>query len=109
MGVVPQGVVNDLGIAGQLRVALAEQLQNQLGVAVVLGKEDGFANAAAVIHPQAVGHQGVQHLEDGVLVKDPLIEGGGGDAVRGFPVLAEGLLVGGLVLVGKVVVDDALL
>ena len=77
---------------------------------VVLCKEDRFAEPAAVVDGQPVGHQGVQHLPDRILIEDPLIQRRGCDALRQLAVfILKGVLVGLLVRVGELVVDDALL
>ena len=68
-------VVDDLGPAHEVRVLLAEDLEDLFGVGVVLGKDDGLADLVAVVDLEAVGHEDIQHLADGVLVEDPLVEG----------------------------------
>ena len=101
-------VVDDLGVAGQMGVLLPEHLQDLLRVAVVLGKDDRLAQLFAVVDFQAVGHQQVQRLADGVLVEQPLVEGGGLDLLRQFPVLiGEGGLVFLLLLLRQVVISNA--
>ena len=103
-------VVDDLGPAHEMRILLAEDPEDFLCMGMVLGKDDGLAQLVAVVDFEAVGHEDVQHLADGVLVEDPLVERGGGDALRQFAVFVlEGVLIGLLVRLGQLVVYDALL
>ena len=52
----------------------------------------------------------MKHLTDGVFVEYPLVERRGGNAFGDFTVFVfKGVFVGFLVLVGKIVVNDALL
>ena len=89
-------------------VLLPEHLQDLLRVAVVLGKDDGLAQLFAVVDFQAVGHEQVQGLADGVLVEQPLVESRRLDLLRQLPVLiGEGGLVFLLLLLRQVVVGDA--
>ena len=60
-------------------VLLAEHLQDLLRMAVILGEDNGLAQLLAVVDFQSVGHQQVQGQPDGILVEQPLIEGGGLD------------------------------
>ena len=56
-----------------------------------------------------MGHQDVQDLTNGVLIEYPFIQRGGGDAFGQIPVrIGEGRLILRLVLVGKIVVHNAL-
>ena len=82
---------------------------NEVGVVVVLGEDDGLAQAVATGHLPAMGHQGGQHLVDRVLVEQPLVERLGIDLVGRVAVFAPFKLVpAGLVLVRQVGVADAL-
>ena len=103
-------VVDDLGIAGQVGILFAEDLQNFFGVAVVLGEDDGLAQLLPVVDLQAIGHQQVQGQTDGVLVEQPLVEGGGLNPLGQLPVLVSksGLILR-LFLLGQVGVGNALL
>ena len=77
---------------------------------VVLGEDDRLADLVAVVDLDAVGHENVQHFTDRILVEDPLVERGGGDALRQLAVLIfKGVLVDLLFFLGQIVVHDALL
>ena len=102
-------VIDDLGIARQLGIGLPKHLQNLLRVGVVFGKDDRLAQLGAVVDFQPVGHEDVEHLSDGVLVEHPLVQRGGGNAVRCLAVPAKGVLISRLVLLGQLVVHNALL
>ena len=103
-------VVDDLGIAGQVGILFAEDFQNFFGVAVVLGEDDGLAQLLPVVDLQSVGHQQVQGQTDGVLVEQPLVEGGGLNPLGQLPVLVgEGGLILRLLLLGQIGVGNALL
>ena len=82
-------------------ILFAEDLQNFFGVAVVLGEDDGLAQLLPVVDLQAIGHQQVQGQTDGVLVEQPLVEGGGLNPLGQLPVLVgEGGLILRLFLLG---------
>ena len=103
-------VVDDFGETGQVRIFLVEHLKDFLGVDVVLCKDDRFAQLTAVVDGQALGHQRMQHLTDGILVENPLVQSRGRNTLRKLTVfICEGILVCLSVRVGKLVVDDALL
>ena len=91
-------------------ILFAEDLQNFFGVAVVLGEDDGLAQLLPVVDLQAIGHQQVQGQTDGVLVEQPLVEGGGLNPLGQLPVLVSksGLILR-LFLLGQVGVGNALL
>ena len=92
-----------------VRVVGVEAPGNEVGVVVVLGEDDGLAQAVATGHLPAMGHQGGQHLVDRVLVEQPLVERLGIDLVGRAAVLVPFQLVpAGLVLVRQVGVADAL-
>ena len=102
-------VVDDFGETGQVRIFLVEHLKDFLGVDVVLCKDDGFAQFAAIVDGQAVGHQCVQHLPDGIFIENPLVQRRRCNALRKFTILVlKSVLVGPLVRVGKFIVDNAL-
>ena len=87
-----------------------EHRKDFLRVGVIFRKDDGLAQLAAVVDGQAVCHQGIQNLPDGILVEDPFVQSGGRNALRQVAVfILKGVLIGLLVLVGKLVVDNALL
>ena len=67
-------VVDDFGETGQVRIFLVEHLKDFLRMGVILCKDDRLAQFVAVVDGQAMGHQCVQHLPDGVLVENPLIQ-----------------------------------
>ena len=103
-------VVDDLGVARQMRILLAEHLQDLLSMTVVLGEDDGLAQLLPVVDFHPVGHQQIQGQLDGILVEEPLVEGGGLDPLRQLPVfVGEGSLVFCLFLLRQIVVGDALL
>ena len=90
-------------------ILLVEHLQDGFGVAVILGKDDGLAQFFAVVDFQAVGHQQGKRLADGILVENPLVQGGRIDVPGQLAVfIGEGILVLGLFLGGQFIVDDAL-
>jgi hypothetical protein len=49
-----------------VRVVGIEALGDELGVVVVLGEDDGLAQPVATGHLLPLGHQGLEHLVDGV-------------------------------------------
>jgi len=67
-------VINDFGETGQVRIFFVEHLKDFLGVDVVLCKDDGFAQFAAIVDGQAIGHQRIQHLPDGIFIENPLVQ-----------------------------------
>ena len=102
-------VVDDLGKAGKMRIFLIENRKDLLCMGVIFCKDDGLAQFVAVVDGQAVGHQCVQHLPDGVLVENPLIQRRRCNAVRQLAVfIFKGIFIGPFVRVGKVIIDDAL-
>jgi len=54
-----------------------EALGNEVRMGVVLGKDDGLAQAVTASHFLALGHQVAQHLVHGVGVEQPLVQCGG--------------------------------
>ena len=103
-------VVYDLRKAGQMGIFFMEHRKDFLRMGVIFCKDDGLAQLAAVIDGQAVCHQGIQNLPDGVLVEDPFVQSGGRNALRQIAVfILKGVLISLLVRVGKLVVDNALL
>ena len=102
-------VINDLGKAGKMRVFFIENREDFLRMGVIFCKDDRFAQLTAVVDGQTVGHQRVQYLSDGVFIENPFVQRRGCNALRQFSVfIFEGVLIGLLVLVGKLIVNDAL-
>ena len=102
-------VVDDFGETGQVRIFLVEHLKDFLGVDVVLCKDDGFAQFAAIVDGQAIGHQRIQYLSDGIFIENPLIQRRRCNTLRKFTILVlKSVLIGPLVRVGKFIVDNAL-
>ena len=55
---------------------------------MVLGEDDGLAQLLPVVDFQAVFYEKIEGLADGILVEQPLVEGGGLDPLGQLPVLA---------------------
>ena len=91
-----------------LGIELIEPLQNKLRMALVLDKDDGFPQPVTARHFYAPLHQVLEHNVHRCLVEYELIERRRGDEVRHHAVLHEILLIPLLVLVGQVVIGDAL-
>ena len=49
---------------------------------VILCKDDRLAQLAAVVDGQAVGHQRVQYLSDGIFIENPFIQCRGRNTLR---------------------------
>ena len=92
----------------QLRIQLAKPLPDELRMALVLGKDDGFADAVAACRLDAPFHQVLQHRVHGVGVEDELVQLFGWDKGGQGVVLGKIVLVAGFVLRRKLVVVDAL-
>ena len=60
-------------LAFVMRVIEIEPLGDELRVVVILGKDDGFAQAIAAGDLKAARHQMLQHLVDGVFVEKPAV------------------------------------
>ena len=102
-------VVDDFGETGQVRIFLVEHLKDFLGVDVVLCKDDGFAQFAAIVDGQAIGHQRIQHLPDGIFIENPLVQRRRCNTLRQLAVfIFKGIFIGLFVRVGKFIVDNAL-
>ena len=95
-----------------LRIGVIEARGDEIGVLLVLGEDDGLAEAVAARHTVATRHQDFQRLIDGVGVEQPLV-----DRLRrhliGILVLVEFVapvlsLPTLLLLLGQVVVLDSL-
>ena len=75
-------VVDDLGKAGKVRIFLIENREDFLRMGVILCKDDRLAQFIAIVDGQAVGHQRVQYLSDGVFIENPFIQCRGRNALR---------------------------
>ncbi len=92
-----------------VRIVGVEALADEIGMVVVLGEDDGLAQAVAAGHLLSLGHQGGQHLVDGVLIEQPFVHGLGIHLVRGVAVFIPLQFVPArLLLFREVVVLDAL-
>ena len=93
----------------EVRVVGVETLGDELGVALVLGEEDGLAEPIAAGHGHAARHQVLQNLVHRVLVEQPPVDGFGLDAIGNaaflIPLQRVPLL---LVVFGQLVVPDPL-
>ena len=56
-----------------MRIFAVENLQDFLRVRVILGENDALSDFAAVVNFQPVGHQRIQHLANGILIKYPFV------------------------------------
>ena len=81
----------------QLRVELAEAFPDKLRVALVLGKDNGFADAVAARRPDAPFHQVLQHRVHGVGVEDELVQ------LFGWDKGGQGVVLGKIVLVASLI------
>ena len=103
-------VVDHLCAAGKLRILSIEDFQNLFRVRVALGKDDRLADPVAVVDLQPFGHQHMQHLADRVLIEDPLVQRRRRDPLQQLAVFIDKrVLIRRLVLVGQLIIDDALL
>ena len=75
-------IVDDLGKARKMWVFLIENPEDFLCMGVIFRKNDGLAQLAAVVDGQAVGHQRVQYLSDGVFIENPFVQRRGRNALR---------------------------
>lgn len=99
IGVVADHPLDESRVLGlQLRVELAKAFPDKLRVALVLGKDDGFADAVAARRLDAAFHQVLQHRVHGVGVEDKLIQLFGWDKGGQGVVLGKIVLVAGLIL-----------
>ncbi|WP_305807026.1 hypothetical protein, partial [Stenotrophomonas sp. YIM B06876] len=58
-----------------VRVVGIKALGNEFGMLLVLGKDDGLANAVATRHAVAACHERLQHLVHRIDVEEPLVDG----------------------------------
>ena len=80
-------VIDARELALVVRVVGVEALGDELGVGLVLGEDDRLAEPVAARDLQAARHQVLQHLVDGVLVEQPLVDRRGLDPVGDVAVL----------------------
>ena len=94
----------------KMRIGDVEPLFDELGVRLVLGEDDGLAEAVAARDLQPFRHHICQHLVDGVGVEQPVVDGLWIDAVGWAAVLLVPLQHVPLFLfrVGEFVVSNAL-
>ena len=71
----------------EVRVIDVEALGDEVGMVLVLGKDDGLPQAVAAGHLEAARHQVGEHLVDGVGVEQPLVDRRGLDALGDGAVL----------------------
>ena len=99
IGVIADHPLDESRVLGlQLRVELAEAFPDKLRVALVLGKDDGLADAVAARRLDAPFHQVLQHRVHGVGVEDELIQLFGRDEGGQGVVLGKIVLVASLIL-----------
>ena len=99
IGVVADHPLDESRVLGlQLRVELAKAFPDKLRVALVLGKDDGLADAVAARRLDAPFHQVLQHRVHGVGVEDELVQLFGWDEGGQGVVLGKIVLVAGLIL-----------
>ena len=109
IGIVTDDPLDEAGILlFQLRIQLAKPLPDELRMALVLGKDDGLADAVAARRLDAPFHQVLQNGVHGVGVEDELVQFFGRDKAGQGVVLGKIVLVAGFVLRRKLVVVDAL-
>ena len=92
-----------------MRIFLVEDFENLFRVLVVLRKDDRLAELFAVVDFQAVRHQNIEHLTNGVLVEHPFIESGGADQLGQIAVVLKGFFIRRLIFIGKLVIGNAFL
>ena len=72
-------------------------------------KNDALTQLIAVVYPDALGHQGIQCLADGILVECPLVEGGTLDPVRKDAILIrKGIFVLLFIFVRQLILGNPL-
>ena len=94
-----------------LRIKFVEAFQNEFGVFLVLGENDGLADAFAAVHLYAALHEVLKHEVHGFLVEDKVVQRLRGDEVRNdafFGKVLKVVFIAFLVFVGKFIVGDAL-
>ena len=98
IGVVADHPLDESRVLGlQLRVELAEAFPDKLRVALVLGKDNGLADAVTTRRLDAPFHQVLQHRVHSVGVEDELIQLFGRD--KG----GQGVVLGKIVLVARLI------
>ena len=99
IGIIADHPLDETRVLGlQLRVELAKALPDKLRMALVLGKDDGLADAVTARRLDAAFHQVLQHRVHGVGVEDELIQLFGWDEGGQGVVLGKIVLVAGLIL-----------
>ena len=82
LGILRLEVDDPRELAFVVRVIDIEPLGDELRVVVILGEDDGLAQAVPAGHFQAAGHQVLQHLVHGVFVEQPAVDRLGFHAIR---------------------------
>ena len=92
-----------------LGIELIEPIQDKLGMALVLGEDDGLAQPVAACHFDAPLHQVLKYQVHRSLIEDELIELFRGDILRHGAILGEIRLIAFFILIGQVIISDAFL
>ena len=101
-------VVDHLGITGQMGIFFAQDLQDFLSMTMVFRKDNRLAQFFAVVDLQAMLHQDMERLADGILIEHPLVQLGRADPFRQFPLfICKGVLILFPFRFWKVVIDNA--
>ncbi len=69
-------------VPGVFRVVVVETLFDKVRVGLVAGEDDGLAEAVATLHLMAVLHKVLETLVHGVLIEQPVVQGGGVHLLR---------------------------
>ena len=91
-----------------LRVQLVEPFQDKLGMTLVLSKDNGFSQPVATGHFNPPLHQILQHNVHGRFIKHKFVECRRRNKLRHYVVLDKIVLIPLLVLIGQIIVGDAL-
>ena len=98
---VPGLIIDHLSPAHIVGIVPVKHLQNLFRVAVVFCKNDALTQLIAVVYPDALGHQGILCLADGILVEYLLVEGGDLDPVwKDTVLIRKGIFVLLVIFVG---------
>ena len=97
IGIVADNSLNEPRILLFQLVQLAKTLPNELRMALVLGKDNGLADAVAARRLDAPFHQVLQHRVHGVGVEDELIQ------LFGWDKGGQGVVLGEIVLVARLI------
>ena len=91
-----------------MRVVTIETLRNEVGMGIVLGKDNGLAEAITCGHFLALGHQVTQHLVHRIGIEQPLVQRGRFDGIGNVAVLIPFQRIPLLfLLIGQFLVADA--